>query len=264
MLSDRLNTFGAAALNARLPMPDGLVGPDGRPSPRRFAVYRNNVVVGLVQALRAAYPVVHRLVGDDFFRAMASYFVRRDPPASPILLQYGEDFPDFLAIFPPVGHLPWLPDVARLERARLLAFHAADATALRPEALARVVPGDFGNQVLRLHPSVQVLTSRFAARTIWQANLSPAEPPVLDPAAGGEDTLIVRPEAEVLALPLPPGGAAFVRALLAGRKVMAAALEGIAVTPRFDMAAALALLLSSGAIVDLDPTPEEGKTHVLL
>lgn len=257
MLSDRLGTFGAAALNARLPMPEGLVGPDGRPSAKRFAVYRNNVVVGLVQALQAAYPAVHRLVGDDFFRVMGAYYVRRDPPASPILLHYGESFPDFLGIFEPVAHLPWLPDVARLERARLLAFHAAEVPALRPEALAHVAPGDFGAQVLRLHPSVHVLTSRYPARTIWQANLSPDAPPAIDPTSGGEDTLILRPGAEVLALSLPPGGAAFAQAVQSGRTVMAAAMEGMTVTPGFDMAATLGLLLTRGAIIDLSDTPTD-------
>lgn len=255
MLSDRLKTFGAAALNARLPLPEGLVGPDGQPSPKRFAVYRNNVVVGLVQALEAAYPVIRRLVGEDFFRVMATYFVRRDPPASPILLHYGEGFPDFLRIFPPVAHLPYLPDVARLERARLLAFHAAEPAPFPAEALARLSPADFGRQILRLHPSAQVVTSRFPARTIWQANLAPNPPPI-DLSSGGEDTLMLRPEAEVLALPLPQGGAAYVTALQKGDCVMAATLAGIAATPRFDMGACLGLLLSHRAVTTIQP-PEK-------
>lgn len=264
MLADRLKSFGAAALNARLPVPDGLVGPDGQPSPKRFAVYRNNVVVGLVQALQAAYPAVHRLVGDEFFRAMATYFVRRDPPASPILLQYGESFPDFLAIFQPVSKLPYLPDVARLERARLMAFHAAEAAPLAPEKLGRLAPNDFARQVLHLHPSVHVLTSRYPSRTIWQANLAAAAPPPIDLTAAGEDTLILRPGAEVLALSLPPGGAAFIQAVQSGQTVMAATLEGIAVTARFEMAAILGLLLGRGAIIDLTETQIAEKAHVLI
>lgn len=262
MLADRLKTFGAATLNARLPVPPGLVGPDGLPSARRFAVYRNNVVVGLVRALQAAYPAVHRLVGDEFFRAMATYFLRRDPPSSPVLLTYGESFPDFLAIFPPVRHLPWLADVARLERARLTAFHAAEAPALRPAALADLSPADFGRQRLRLHPSAQVVTSRHAARTIWQANLSPEEPPPIDPNAGGEDTLIVRPEAEVLVLPLAPGAAAFLASLLEGKTVTDAAVAAIAVTPRFDMPATLGLLVTRGAVIDLIAPLGMEKPHV--
>ena len=50
-LSDRQKEFGAAILNPQAALPSGLVGPDGEPSLRRFSVYRNNVVVGLVDAL---------------------------------------------------------------------------------------------------------------------------------------------------------------------------------------------------------------------
>lgn len=247
MLSDRLKTFGAATLNARLPVPDGLTGPDGQPSPRRFAVYRNNVVVGLVEALKAAYPVVHRLVGEDFFRVMGTYFVRRDPPASPILLHYGESFPDFLAIFEPVAHLPWLPDVARMERARLEAYHAAEAP---PADLSATDPTRFGQLRLTLHPSLRIVQSRFAARTIWQANLADTLPAQIDPT-GPEDTLFLRPKAQVLALPLPPGGAAFLVALQKGQPIMAAALDGIAIIPGFDMAEVLSLLFVNRAVIAL-------------
>lgn len=247
MLSDRLKTFGAAALNARMPVPDGLTGPDGLLSPRRFAVYRNNVIVGLVDALQAAYPVVYRLVGAEFFRVMGTYFVRRDPPSSPVLLHYGESFPDFLGIFEPVAHLPWLPDVARLERARLEAYHAAEA---KPADLASIDPARFGQLCLTLHPSLRVATSRFAARTIWQANLAATPPAEIDPT-GPEDTLLIRPDAQVLALPLAPGGAAFIAALQHGQPVMAAALEGISQNPRFDIAGTVSLLIANRAVTNL-------------
>ena len=37
----------------------------GAPDARRFAVYRNNVAVGLIGALEARYPVSRRIAGDD-------------------------------------------------------------------------------------------------------------------------------------------------------------------------------------------------------
>jgi hypothetical protein len=257
--ADRLREFGAAALNARLPMPEGLVGPDGLPSPRRFDVYRNNVVVGLVNALAAAYPVVQRLVGDEFFRAMATYFVRRDPLASPVLLQYGESFPDFLTIFRPVAHLPYLSDVARIDRARLESYHAADAPSLAAAELARIAPGDFGNLRFALHPSLRITTSRFPALTIWLRNRQPGDPAPVDLSAGGEDTLLVRPDADVTLCELPEGGLAFLRGLQAGKSVMDAALGGFAVTPRFDMQANLTLLLRARAFTGLVPAAQASR-----
>ncbi len=69
----------------------------GAPDARRFAVYRNNVAVGLIGALEARYPVSRRIAGDDLFRAMARAFVRAHKPRSPVMIAYGEAFPEFVA-----------------------------------------------------------------------------------------------------------------------------------------------------------------------
>ncbi len=112
-------------LDPELPPPAGLVGPDGEPSSRRFAVYRNNVVAGLIAgAAVTAFPAVHRIVGADFFLAMARAYVAEEPPGSPIMLDYGAGFPDFIGRFEPAMTLPYLADVARIERAWSEAYHA--------------------------------------------------------------------------------------------------------------------------------------------
>src|SRR5690606_15015602 len=85
---------------------------------RRFAVYRNNVVVGLVNALAARFPALQRIVGEEFFRAMAQLYVRAHPPRSRLLMEYGDGFADFIAAFEPAAELPYLADIARLEAAR--------------------------------------------------------------------------------------------------------------------------------------------------
>src|SRR3546814_8116855 len=84
-LAERLDEFALALLDPERAVPKGLVGPDGEPSARRFAVYRNNVFVGLTDALRAGFPCIVRLVGDDFFAAMARVFAAATPPSSPVL-----------------------------------------------------------------------------------------------------------------------------------------------------------------------------------
>ena len=128
-LAERQRGFAAAILDPARPMPDGLVGPDGEPGPKRFAVYRNNVVVGLTETLKDAFPAVHRIVGADFFRAMARAYVMVEPPRSPILLDYGAGFPDFIRQFEPAAVLPYLADVARIERAWTLNIRCRDRCA---------------------------------------------------------------------------------------------------------------------------------------
>ena len=108
-------------------VPPGMTALDPAEVERRFAVYRNNVAHSLSRALASRYPVIERLVGEDFFRPLAAAFIAAHPPASPMLFQWGGEFPGFLAGFPPLRDLPYLADVAELEWLRGQAYHAADA-----------------------------------------------------------------------------------------------------------------------------------------
>src|SRR5690606_26423719 len=121
-------------------VPSGLTGPRGNKVDRRFAVYRNNVIIGLLDALADIFPTTQNLVGRDYFRATARLYIRAEPPSSPVIFEYGQGFADFVAGFPPARHLRYLPDVIRLERCWLDAFHAADAEPLSPATLASVSP----------------------------------------------------------------------------------------------------------------------------
>ncbi|MEQ8250966.1 MAG: DNA-binding domain-containing protein [Oceanibaculum nanhaiense] len=161
----------AAALRWQDTPPAGLVGdPQGRhPLTRRFAVYLNNVHHGLTQALADAYPVVRRLVGDDFFSAMARLYVAENLPRTRGLTHYGDRFPAFLYRFPPARTLPYLADVARLERAALEVLHAADAPAATPDDLL-ALGESLAETPLPLHPAVRLIASRHPVLAIHAAN----------------------------------------------------------------------------------------------
>jgi Putative DNA-binding domain len=92
-----VRAFAAALGEPSAPPPATTYGRMGAPDARRFAVYRNNVAVGLIGALEARYPVSRRLAGDDLFRAMARAFVRAHKPRSPVMIAYGVEFPEFVA-----------------------------------------------------------------------------------------------------------------------------------------------------------------------
>src|SRR6266436_6624281 len=175
-LAERQRSFAAALLDAALPAPQGLVGPDGEPSPKRFAVYRNNVVAGLTEALKDAFPVVRRIVGAEFFQAMARAYVVTEPPHTPILLDYGAGFPDFIREFEPAATLPYLADVASIERAWTEAYHAPEASPLDPGTFRAIKPYQLPGIRLLLHPSVRVVRSRFPALTTWQMNVGDGVP----------------------------------------------------------------------------------------
>lgn len=248
--------FAAALLDPSRPVPAGLRAWNGSDPRARLAVYRNNVVSSLVEALADNCPVVRALVGDDFFNAMAAVFVRQSPPRSPVLAHYGVDFPAFIERFTPAQSLPYLADVARLETARMRALHAADAAVLSHEAAQRVLadPSRVAELSVRLHPSVIVLHSAHAMVSIWAAHQqddADAALAELDPTRA-EDALVVRDGLDVIVLRLPPGGAEFLTQIIAGQNLGPAATAAQQVDPGFDLAGLLAMLWQHGALCALE------------
>lgn len=246
--ADRQRGFAAALLDPERPTPSGIIGPDGDVCPKRFAVYRNNVVVGLTEILKAAYPAVRRLVGEEFFDAMAGIYVRAEPPRSPILLEYGGTFPAFIETFPPAASVPYLADVARIEWAWVSAYHAPEACPLGAGSFANIAGDELPGLRLLLHPSVQVCRSSMPALTIWRMNTEEGEPGQVTLDDEGEDTLVVRPDATVEVRSLPPGAADFIGALGAGHTVAEATELATACDRRFDLTANIAGLIDAGAL----------------
>jgi hypothetical protein len=252
MFATTQTDFARALLDPDLAVPGELTSHTARHPQSRFAVYRNNVVGGMVNALRATFPATERIVGGDFFAAMARLYVAAHPPTSKILHTYGDNFGDFIAAFEPAAGLPYLADVARLEAARTRAYHAADAQPLAAAAFASVDPQSIGALRLTLHPSLQVLRSRHPVVTIWAMNagdmeLGPVEPDV------AEDALVLRPALTVTVSALPRGGATFILMLSEGYTLADAASSAAAIDPRFDLTANLAGLISCGAIIAFAP-----------
>lgn len=187
--------------------PAGLSGPRATPATRRFDVYRNNVMSSLVNAMRDGFVVVHRLVGEEFFAAMATEYVRRAPPTSPCLTLFGADFSEFIEAFPPAASVPYLADIARLEYALRSAYHAADVAPLPADALAR---DDIADARLTLAPAVRVIRSDFPIYAIWRANIDRTKP---SSGTGAQCVLVTRPDWDPIAEPISPEDAAFVEAL---------------------------------------------------
>ena len=241
--------FARALLDPALPAPPDLVAPGGGDATRRFAVYRNNVVVGLVDAMASRFPVVERVVGTEFFRAMARLYVAAQPPRSPLIFRYGYTFPAFVEGFPPAAALAWLADLARLELARGRAYHAADAVPLPAAAFAASAAEDLRRVGVRLHPSVTLISSPFPIVSIWQAHQAGSEPTA--PRWMAEAALVARPALAVELHLLPTGGFRFMTSLSEGASFARAAELAAAEAPDFDPVRNLALLIESRVAVEL-------------
>jgi hypothetical protein len=238
--------FARALLDPDLATPTSVAGPKSKGVVNRYNVYRNNVTVSLINALAAVFPATLRITGVDFFRAMARFYVRAIPPNSPLLFDYGRDFPDFIERYEYAQSLPWLPDVARIERAWLDAYHAADIRPLMSGDLAAIPSERLPDTVLKPHPATRVIRSRFSAVTIFTASRSdgPASRvEVVEP----EDALLTRPALDVEVRKLPPGGAIFVSCLITGESLGAAASAAFSESASFDLAANIGGLVEGGA-----------------
>lgn len=242
--------FAAALLNAGRPIPPGLMVRSGSRPETGFAIYRNNVAVGLIEAMRAAFPVVEQIVGEEFFAAMAQVFIGLHPPSSPVLSEYGDGFATFLADFPPAAEMPYLPDVARLERAASRAYHAEDVAPVGLEALQAIPSDDLGEVRFGLHPSVSILRSAHPIVSIRAMNLGLRPLGPIDDLPG-EDVLVGRPALEVAVRSLGPGEASFIQSLARGATMAAAAEAAFAEAPAFDFPAALATFFAAGAPISL-------------
>ncbi|TBC86518.1 DUF2063 domain-containing protein [Rhizobium leguminosarum] len=237
--------FSPALIDPDAGTPEGVVGPNGKGAVKRYNVYRNNVTVSLIDALVGIYPAVQRLTGTDFFRAMARFHLRATPPTSPLLFEYGRDFPDFIEQYEYAQSVPWLADVARIERAWLDAYHAADVEPLAADALSSVPPERLGELVFIAHPATRIIRSAYPALTIFAANRSDGPPEPIE-TAEPEDALITRPEMEVVVRHLPPGGAEFLLSLISGEPLGVAAARAVNASSSFDIGASVAGMIEAG------------------
>jgi hypothetical protein len=242
--------FAGPLLDPGCHPPAFVAGPNGKAANKRYAVYRNNVTVSLINALAATFPATMRITGVDFFRTMARFHVRATPPTSPLLFEYGYDFPNFIELYEYAGSMPWLADVARIERAWLDTYHAADAAPLPAQALASIPPAYLAETILTSHPATRIVRSRYPVVTIFAANrISGPVAPI--EASEPEDALVTRPGMEVVVRRLPPGGAVFLTRLLAGEPLGAAAGAALTDDSEFDLSANIAGMIEAGVFNDI-------------
>ncbi|HEY3638224.1 MAG TPA: DNA-binding domain-containing protein [Rhizomicrobium sp.] len=239
-------SFAAALLDPEKDVPRSIIGPCGKSARTFYNIYRNNITVSLIDALAAAFPAVQRITGVEFFRAMARFHLRETPPHSPLLFEYGRDFPAFIALYEYAREMPWLADIARIERAWLDAYHAADASPLAAAALVSISPDRLAELTFIAHPATRIVRSDYSAVTIFAANRGDDPVGAID-AGEAEDALITRPEFDVIVRHLPCGGAVFLSSLIEGRSLGEAAAHAMEAAPAFDIAANIAGLLEAGA-----------------
>lgn len=251
------SAWAQALLEPAFPTPSDIITYNGSDPTRRLGVYRNNVVVSLVDALASTFPVTLQLVGEEFFRAMAQIFVRQHPPRSPVLGRYGGALPHFIARFAPAASVPYLGDVARLEWLRLQALHAADAVPVEADTIVLCLADSaaLAHTRWQLAPSLQCYSAPCAAVSIWAAHQECRGLALENVNVAQEESAwIFRSDLDVMVLQTAPHAHALAQALHGGAPLGAAVALVQDLQGDLDVSQALAQLLRYGLVVGLNQT----------
>jgi hypothetical protein len=165
-----------------------LVVGDDRMSPdERVEIYANGYFYRLLEVLKEDYPATLVVVGDANFHNLATGYLIDYPPREPSIHFAGANFAAYLATHPLCERWPFLGDLARLERATLESFHAADAQALDAAAMRTLSPAEWPALTIRLHPATRLIDCGWRVDTVLQA----VESGVAWTHPDGEDVTII-------------------------------------------------------------------------
>jgi len=239
--------------NIQTPVPAARFGPhaplrapgtkSGRPD--GLAAHRSPL-----DGLITHFPVTRRVAGDEAFDAMASRFIAIERSRQATRFPNWEAFPSFLRSQGRAASIKYVADIAELEMARGKAKYAAYARPIGAHAFLSLPAERLRGLRLVLHPSVFLVASRFPIVTIWETNRSEHENGRVD-RWSAEYALVARPFREVEVRRLPPGGHAFISALLQGRTIAAALDAATAADPKFDIAINRALLIEANGVIGI-------------
>jgi hypothetical protein len=218
---------------------------------QRLAIYRGNARANAAKAIAAAYPVVGKIVGAEFFSGLASEYQSGCPSVTGDLNEYGEAFAAFLADFPPAREIPYLADVARLEWRVHRAHYAADPGPFDPARLASVPPERQLQLRPRLHPACHVLQSAYPVARIWEIHQDAFSGEFeVDFPGGPANALVYRPRFRVEVAQIGDAEAAFLGAVLDGQTLDAALAAAQLRDASFDLGHSLNEWVQSSVIVD--------------
>jgi hypothetical protein len=218
---------------------------------QRLGIYRGNARANTAKALGAAYPVIGKIVGGEFFSGLASEYQSRFASVNGDLNEYGGSFAAFLADFPPAKEIPYLADVARLEWRVHRAHYAADPAPFDPARLASVPPEHQLQLRPRLHPACHVLQSAYPIARIWEVHQDTFSGEFEVEFSGSPtNALVSRPRFRVEVAQIGDAEAAFLGAALDAQTLDAALAAAQLRDASFDLGRSLSEWVESSIIVD--------------
>lgn len=250
-LQDLVSTALSDSARSQNALP--LIAGDPARARDRLAIYRANIVANAALALAAAYPIVRKLVGAEFFAGLAHAYLDAHPSPSGDLNAFGAQLAEFVRAFAPAQALPYLADVARLEWLVHRAHYAADHAPLDVSRLASIRENEYPRLKLTLHPAVATLSSACPLFRLWEVHQDDYRGEVaVDLGSGGEAIVVCRPQYRVTVAKLSRAEAVFLDAAAQGELLGVALERALAAHDGFDLAASLQNWTAANIIVALD------------
>lgn len=210
----------------------------------RLGVYRNGFLRACIEALRANYPSVDRLVGEARFPALARPYVEARPPRTASLAEYGKDFEQYIRDARETHDLDYLASFAALDRAWTEVHFAQDAPG---EPAPRGSVSNDADALMnlrgRLSPWVRLVSVDYCMLHVWSQVRQDVFGQRVEIQPGPQQVLIWRSGAETLYRDLMLAEYAFIAAVAAGQTCGEAAGAALEIDEAFDLVAAFASLL---------------------
>lgn len=135
---------------------------------RGLEVYSGAWRARLIEALRTNYPVLHRVLGDAAFDALADDYMHAHPSKRRSIRWFGDCLPGFVAERIESLPHPALADLTRMEWGICLAFDAADHIPLGFDQLASTAPEDWPQLRFRLQAGFALVDFAWSVAPIWR------------------------------------------------------------------------------------------------
>lgn len=126
-----------------------------------MSIYKNNIAVTLLQALKSTYPLVNKLLGNDFFICMAKGYIQKYPSRSGNLSDYGEYFSEYLSNQPSLSTLDYVFEVAQFEWICNSLFAVTDHPPLDKNKLASFQKEKYDDICFVLNSAARLIQCRY-------------------------------------------------------------------------------------------------------
>jgi len=163
----------------------------------RLQIHYNNYIQSLTKALRLIYPLIEKLVGIEYFKALAREYIKLNPSYTKNLTFYGEGFSQFLIHFSPLQSFAYLPEMARLEWSCHEVYYAPEGAIFDINSLRNINEGEYRKIRFNLNPTCRLLDCQFPVHQIWKACQNNPSEEIIVLNGEGDKLLISRIKGEV-------------------------------------------------------------------